>query len=655
MDEWAQQQARFGALNRGVTQTDPWAKINQRKKQLATKPKGRGGFLSSLISEGGGIGGAVAGGSAGSFLGPIGTLVGAGIGGAVGAFGGRLTENKIRDDEFRVGDAIKEGAVSGVLGASPIRLLKGAGAAGKALATGGKALPAFEKAATAPGIASKILGRVGNKAAGKSIGASPSQLTGFRTKTGEDLVQFAKRIGGVGKSADELKQLQPAFQEAYEQSVLKSGASIDADMLEKLLNKSSFAKGLASKSTTTRKLYTDALEELTQAVGNKRKLKAADLLKLRQDYDQAIGSYAFGDARKGVDQKVADFLRTAIREVAPEAKGAGKNAQKLKMLTEVVDKQSDKGRGALSIGLTDLLATGAGGAAGGVPGGIAAVAAKRAINSPKAQATISNIASNASERGAARALRPGSASSIARRQLPVRGAEAILGAGTAPAEALEGEVIPQGFESDQFGGELPRQMGAGSVLGTPTGSQGQEGIYSRESVAQDIQRDLQATGGQNMDKYIKLYEFLNPEPKAGANKPGYGRPSAQQYSLANAGVRGVDQLSQMLSQDPSVLSRTATPGQKLPIVGGLISRLAGTGEYQATAQNTLDALSRARTGAAITPSEERFYERLLPRAGDNPATIQNKLMLLQQNFEPFMGYGQESGGADILSELQGAY
>lgn len=654
MDNWADQQAKFGAINRGVKELTPRERFNlgvERNKK--PKPKSRGGFLTSLISEGGGLGGAVAGGSAGSIFGPVGTLLGAGVGGAIGAFGGRLTENKVRDDEFRVGDALKEGAVSGVLGASPLRLLKGAGAAGKALATGGKALPAFERAATAPGLASKILGGVGTRAAGKSIGASPSQLTKFRTQTGEDLVKFAQRIGAVGKSPDELKQLQPLFQEAYEKEVLGSGGVVDADMFEKLLGKSSFAKGLTSKASSTRKLYEDAFEELTQAVGNKRTLKAADILKLRQDYDQAIGSYAFGDARKGVDQKVADFLRMAIREVAPEAKGAGKNVQKIKKLIEVVDKQSDKGRGALSIGLTDLLATGAGGAAGGVPGSLAAITAKRLVNNPRTQAGISNLATGASQRSAARALTPGSVSNIARRQLPVRGAEAILGAGSAPTDALEGEVMPQGFEAG-----LEGQMGAGNVLGAG-GMQGMpqqpQGIYSREAAAMDIQNDLQRTGGANMDKYLKLYEFLNPEPSKSSS--AYGKPTAQQHALALAGIGGTNQIADILSSDPGVLNRSAIPGQKLPVVGGLISRLAGTGEYQASAQNALDALARARTGAAMTKNEEGFYQRLLPRSGDSSATVQRKLQILQSNFEPFLGQPQSSPSAeDILSMMgQGAY
>src|SRR5690606_10815889 len=59
--------------------------------------------LSALISEGGALGGAAAGAAAGSVVPVIGNVVGGILGAGLGAFGGRLLENKSRDNEFRVG------------------------------------------------------------------------------------------------------------------------------------------------------------------------------------------------------------------------------------------------------------------------------------------------------------------------------------------------------------------------------------------------------------------------------------------------------------------------------------------------------------------------------------------------------------------------
>lgn len=101
--------------------------VDLRKPEI----RGRGGTLTSLISEGGALGGA----ALGQALIPI-PILGAGIGAALGGFGGRLAENQVRDDRLGLGDALKEGAISGVFGAGPIRLGKAAFATRGALKAG---------------------------------------------------------------------------------------------------------------------------------------------------------------------------------------------------------------------------------------------------------------------------------------------------------------------------------------------------------------------------------------------------------------------------------------------------------------------------------------------------------------------------------------
>lgn len=84
------------------------AQMNQQKKK---KP-----WWTALTSELGGAGGAAGGAAIGTAIMPgVGTLLGAGIGGFLGGAGGRIAENEIRDNRVGLGDALKEGAVSGVL------------------------------------------------------------------------------------------------------------------------------------------------------------------------------------------------------------------------------------------------------------------------------------------------------------------------------------------------------------------------------------------------------------------------------------------------------------------------------------------------------------------------------------------------------------
>lgn len=125
-------------------------RFRPQKSTPVQKPKKNGGvkgFLTSLISEAGGTGGALAGAGTGAAIGSvvpgvgtaIGGLVGAGLGGFLGGTGGRVVENKVRDNRIGIGDALKEGAISGIAGAGPIKLLKGAAGAVKGAAKGATA------------------------------------------------------------------------------------------------------------------------------------------------------------------------------------------------------------------------------------------------------------------------------------------------------------------------------------------------------------------------------------------------------------------------------------------------------------------------------------------------------------------------------------
>ena len=223
---------------------------------------------------------------------------------------------------------------------------------------------------------------------------------------------------------------------------------------------------------------------------------------------------------------------------------------------------------------------------------------------------------------------------------------AIIGGGNALMGQYEGGVDPSEQKAynalptesdigDYFmqTGQIPDKQSM-SPLGTPggiLGGQGDSQTYSRESAAKDIQDDLQKTGGKNMDKYMALYEFLNPEVKEPKQKQG----TVKEYSQAQSGLSGVDQIAQMLSGDPSLLTRSTIPGQNLPIVGGLVSNAVGTGEYNALSNNVLNSLARLNTGAAMPASEEAFYRRLLPVAGDSEETKQQKLSQLKLAFQPF--------------------
>jgi hypothetical protein len=158
MDKYSIFNSHFGAqapklrfdpnLNQFVNPAVPQAPL---PSTAPVKQTSRGGTLSSLISEGGAVGGGALGASIGTGILPgLGTLVGGALGAGVGAFTGRLAENKVRDNRLGLGDAAQEGALSAVLGASPFKLGKAAITAKKGGATLEQALAKYAPSVAAP-------------------------------------------------------------------------------------------------------------------------------------------------------------------------------------------------------------------------------------------------------------------------------------------------------------------------------------------------------------------------------------------------------------------------------------------------------------------------------------------------------------------------
>lgn len=189
-----------GFSNKGFTDTnsDPRQAMSaQMNQQQQKKP-----WWTALISELGGAGGAAGGVATGAAIGSVvpglGTAVGGLIGGAAGAFlggtGGRLAENKIRDNKFNVGSALGEGATdavfSGLSGANDIR--KGLNAT--------KALGSIARVADTPATI------ISKSAKGIPIKYVPSTATGTGTSTVSKNLLVNPTVGNLQDSYNKLLQ-----------------------------------------------------------------------------------------------------------------------------------------------------------------------------------------------------------------------------------------------------------------------------------------------------------------------------------------------------------------------------------------------------------------------------------------------------------------
>lgn len=253
------------------------------------KQRGKGGFLSSLISELGGAGGATGGAALGASIGSvvpgIGTLIGGIAGGAIGGFGGgfggRAIENKVRDDEYRVGDSFKEGLLSGAFGgagaafqtarglkavgglkglgaataaggddalvAASKQILKGGRKAGVALTNGG-----FDDLAKAAKLTAgrNVAERAGNSAYRSTLGVDDIVMPGKTKPTtlfkADELIKEARRTGLKGSPAQMQRQLEVAYGRFNTQV---------ADELSK-----------ATKTVPYKKLYSRATREIADSL-----------------------------------------------------------------------------------------------------------------------------------------------------------------------------------------------------------------------------------------------------------------------------------------------------------------------------------------------------------------------------------------------------
>lgn len=611
----------------------------------------------------------ILGGIGGSFVAPIaGTAAGAAAGSALG----EAIEKMMAPGTTDWGDVAQEGVLGGVLGAGPIKLLKGGVAGGRALATGGNVVSQASKAAQTPlrqTIGKNIAGSADDLAI-KQFRLNKTQLTNLNKTLGEDTGSFIRKYGFQNVDDVVTKGIDP-LQKDFDTVVASLGKIPKSDVkrgLDKFITPLKNSVSLDDQRIA-KQLQTQA-DELLKKSGNN--MTGQDVLALRQLFDAGVKRSAFGSAELSVNKGMADSLRKTLQASADKAglqsadgrslKDIGLELNKLRTLHKTIEPQGQLGRGNLPLGLDGMLAAGVGTTAFGNPAGaVGGFVASKLLNSPTgrraAMSGVDKIGNGLINAGAKVAGQP--RKGIAKRMA----AGGVLGGIYKQGQQEQ----PQSLE-DALNQSLSNNMDTNSIdpmsMNPPTNAssmgelypseQQSSSPYSKENLMADIQRDP-----ENAKQYLALYSSLSeaftPEVD---DKPSFGRPSAQLYSQATTGLNSIDQLEQMLAKDSSLATRNATPGQNLPGVGGLVSRAAGTNQYRAAANNILNSIARINTGAAMPASEEGFYNRAyLPQPGDTPQAIQAKIMNLRQFFAPIANYKAASSGGgnleDYIMQTQG--
>lgn len=700
------------AFNLNNFQDPRQAMSSQMTKQKSKKP-----WWTSLISEAGGTGGAVGGAAAGAALGSVvpglgtvvGGLAGAALGGFLGGTGGRVVENEVRDNRVGIGDALKEGALNGVLSVGPgsaFKLAKG----GTAALTGGAKAFAESTAGKLPEdlLKTSTRGKLYDK--GTALLGSQYGTISKPVARQTDALDTISKLADYGitkpQDAERIAQGFTGANGITNQAVLGAVGAADKVNLSHVggaIDKALGANGVVGTHAKSVKAFVEgqiARAEDPSKVDPKMALdimrniegQTAEVLgkggtyhlattnnvlqsKALRDIHQTVGDalYETAGANKNVANVLTPGFRDSLMKLNPgNAKWQKFVDDKVMQSKSVADLRSTMApfvriSKIIDEGDTNALTFGgrvsnplAGGSIGGALLGLGI----KGVKNPAA-----NAGGKALRAGATAGISPLAApgvKGIASRMLAANAnPTALLGGAAAAASPAMGQdpntllAAPGGDVTSSLLGQTNGQGDATSqLLGQPQQPQ-QQGGPSLASLQQAIQQDIQATGGKNISNLLQLAQTYgivdssgNPIDPNAPKSLNVGTPTAPQYGLVQSGLSGLSQLSQLIQSNPDIINRNATPGQSIPLIGSLVTNAAGAGSYHALADNIIGDLLHLQTGATATKEEIAQNRGQLPQPGDSLELRQRKLANLVANFQAFSG-GNIPMTGDLLSQMNG--
>ncbi len=654
----------FGPEN-AMAASGPMPPAKKKKSFLIDQISTAGGIL-------GGIGGGLAGGAAG--LG-IGAVPGAMVGSAGGSAAGELLENFLTGDNL--GDnVLKEGALGGLFGAGPVRLVKtalGAKAALSAAKSEGAELGL--KAAVKQGSdeamkmslrngVGKVLTSKSKEFATKQFGFTDDFISKFGTRHKEDPGKTITRLG-IGTIDDIEKQI--AKNQTGFDDLVRNANPVDKNSLRQ-----KFAvvvdDFIGKAPTDQKKLAGQIQDEVDQMIDGipGDKIPATMVNQIRKQYDDLVNHAMKNPAsstpyKTDVNKELAGGLREAIQEASgsDSLKKTGAELSKLYALQKEALARAPKlnSRGSSPVGLRNSIGMltgasigGAGGAAlGGLPGMVIGAGLTAAANSAPARraytkgaiaggdaltkwgagvgarnATTRGIMQDQGLRGLARGAMTGDMSDTTDQA----GASSLddvftqsQSDGSMNQQSMGGglgNMMPQGtrFEDGSVAGQS--SLMGGGMQGQYGQSQAQSTPYSKDALLYDMQRDP-----ANADKYIAYFQQLDEIFSAQASGQKLTKGTIDTISGFDNSLANLDEVEGLLSSDE---------GSFDPIRG----RLRGLNPYDRSGANINQAtliaaqnIGRALEGGKLTDADIARYQQALPNIRDTPQKAQDKINRLR--------------------------
>jgi len=589
-------------------------------------PKKDKNFWVDQISTAGGI----IGGIGGSFLSPfLGTAAGA----AAGSGLGEAIENAITGDKLDK-NVVSEAALGGLFGAGPIKLAKGAVGGGLSLLKGAGmagAKTAATSAAMTPlrQIAGKgLLGAADNLAI-KQFRLTPSQLTKFSKKFGEDASTTIRKYGFNTAEDIAEKGIQPLKQQF--DSLVTNIPGVTKESLKQSFD-GKIAKLLGSGATDNQAIGKQLQKESNQLLKRYGDvIDSKELNAIKNEFDSLVNytNSVANPAKYGVNKRVADSIRETLQKSDPTGtlKSTGRELQKLYQLSDIASQQSQLGRGSLPLGLGNLMAGGIGGASLGGPGAVTGMLAASAINSPTGRKLALQGAEKIGGKLASTQLNKQTAGGIATRL----GTVGVLGSmANQPnlEDALMGQSDTQSISPMTSPMSAPPSSSNISSQYTETPQSSNPFGVSSEQIGQALMQAYIAGDKQAASQLQNMYELASQFEAASAKTADPKLSEAQQ---ARTDVKSLtaDALSRLDGGDIKTGFVNA-PIQDIAATFGMADQ--PTLEFNTLISNLKATIAKARAGTSFTEGEKKMLEKYTPNVGDSEQQIRTKLNLLQQQF-----------------------
>lgn len=569
-----------------------------------TPQRGKGGTATSLISEGATLAGTLAAVGAAPFTGGA-SLAALPLIAGGSAFAGRLAENKIRDNRWGVGDAAKEGLLSGALSAIPGG--KAATGAGK-LSKAGTSLRAFQRG-TVPGV-QDASGRALSKAGAAAENAA--------------LDSANKWFKGVGKSGQwanaqaKIEALKAAYSKTPE-AASKIAKGEVSEILKRIQGNIYADQSLRGNLKGSQTLLKNIRSDISKMSGKSRSEFLEFVTKTNQRARAIVEKGQVGSKDVQVWNAVRDALKSHIDEAPGFADKAGLNKQLSTLISA---------SGRVSKRLTSDVAT----------GGRSGLTLGRVLEN------VAGPSLDVMGRGLQQAGRV-TGSTLGKQATRQFGGRAVAG-GFISSPPEDPTLQEPGIDPAQLG--LPEDPMTDSMgLGEPAPQMTLVGALQQ---AQQL-LGPDATAPQYLS-YAKA--IMDSQPGSGSDGGlNVTKPTSEKYAQAVSGMDALNRLESLIQGDPGVLGRSRTPGRGLNVlgIGSAIKDATGTAEFDTLAFNAVDNMLRIATGAAAPESEiRRYMNSYVPAPSDSPQAAKAKLDAMRRQFASILGLAQQKARGNYLED-----